>query len=228
MPIRVRFLKAKINDSLKALTAKIIFASAKTVDQMIIRNTEQMEVMAKDIIFTAFETSPTFSSLLSGKLKADFGLTDELAFNAKNEIVSHIVNNIKIQYNLKSSKDIKAGKGIFGSFDLVLKPDPDFYEKIKSGSYISNGAYVRKYGLDGKIDWLEWLLTRGTEIVIAGFEVKYGRLDNSRSQLALMIEGDSFRVDPEFAGTIEDNFVTRTIESVIPQITQNISKMAIR
>lgn len=223
MPARVRFL-----DSLKSLTAKIIFASSKAVDQMIVRNTEQIEVMAKDLIFTAFEMSPTFSSLLSGKLKVDFGLTDELAFNAKNEIISHIVYNIKVQYNLKSKKNINVGEGIFGSFSLLLTPDPNFYEKIKSGSYISNGAYVRKYGLDGKIDWLEWLLTRGTEIVIADFEVKYGNFKNSRSQLALMQEGGAFRVDPEFAGTLEDNFITRTIESVIPQIRQNISKMVLR
>lgn len=223
MKARVQFL-----DPLKTLTAKIIFASSQAVDKMIVRNTEPIEIMAKDIIFTAFEMSPTFSSLLSGKLKADFGLTDQLAVNAKNEIISHIVNNIRVQYNLRSQKNIKVGQGVFGSFFLVLMPDPNFYEKIKSGSYISNGAYVRKYGLDGNIDWLEWLLTRGTEIVIADFEVKYGNFKNSRSQLALMQEGGAFRVDPEFAGTLEDNFITRTIESVIPQIRQNISKMALR
>ena len=67
---------------------------------------------------------------------------------------------------------------------------------------------------------MEWLLLRGTEVVIEDAFVIYKDRPNSRSGMAIMAESDSrvFRVDPQYAGTENDNFVINTINDLLPEI----------
>jgi hypothetical protein len=69
------------------------------------------------------------------------------------------------------------------------------------------------------VDWLEWLLTRGTQVVIGDFwlfEHARGSTRSGGSSIMRRIENiprEPFRVDPNFSGTIDDNFITRAIQS---------------
>ena len=70
-------------------------------------------------------------------------------------------------------------------------------------------------------------MTRGTEVVVEGFEVvstaSYD--DRSRSGGGFMLQtGGAFRVAPEFAGTAGDNFVSRAIIANGPNIRKIIQE----
>ena len=62
------------------------------------------------------------------------------------------------------------------------------------------------------LPWLEWLLTAGNAIVIAGYSVEYGNFQTSRTGGAIMEPVGFFKVDSQFSGTPENNFITRAIE----------------
>ena len=59
------------------------------------------------------------------------------------------------------------------------------------------------------------MLLKGNAIIIKNYEVKFGPSPKSRSGDALMIQSSSsWRVPPEFAGTIKDNWTTRALNRI--------------
>jgi hypothetical protein len=160
-------------------------------------------------------SSGTTQSILNGKLRSDFGLTYTAAQIAVNSIISHVIDNIKvsIKYSYKGAN--------IAIFSLDLLPlGMDKLSQLPEGNYISSG----KYG-GGDVTWLTWLLTRGTTVVIGDFYVFEGISGTSRSNESVMQRGRSgFRVEPGFAGTENDNFVTRALDPIIPEIRDEVFK----
>lgn len=200
--------RIQIIDSTREIRRRILFELAPQVDAAFKKAGPKITTQVKALLRERLLTSETMISLLSGKLKADFGLTNQRASSAAIEIVEAVVSQMHTGYN----KTKHGADNLTWSIYVHLTPSIDYVlQRVSDGSYLSRG---------GDVDWLEWLLTRGSEIVIGDFQVEYGRFSffRSRSGEAIMVEGDSFRVDPEFAGTIEDNFITRTIQGASEEI----------
>lgn len=186
--------------------------------------TQSVNVEISDIISRVLFGSATVNDLLNGKLKDDFGLTGNLVTTAIQNIINHISQNI----------EIKLEQG-FGNTAVVVKVNilPGDLGKITSvpgGSYVSYGIYG-----GGNVDWLEWLLTRGTQVVIGKFWLfphATGRTRSGGSSIMKPIKGkkarDPFRVDPNHAGTSQDNFITRALEPVFYDILNLVAAATVR
>ena len=76
---------------------------------------------------------------------------------------------------------------------------------------------------NGDLHWLDWLLTRGDEIIVADYYYNPAT-GIGRSRLGNMKQGGFFRVPPQYSGTTTDNFVTRALNgnNQINQITDII------
>jgi hypothetical protein len=189
---------------------KIVFA----VDRQI--NAKMNKVLAKiasdvkpkisEITLSALNESTTVNSLLYGKLKDDFGLFGNIVNTTINNIISIISDGIEVKLN-RSNKSAS-----IVSTSLKILPYKDF-SKIVS---VAGGSVPSKRG---DVDWLEWLLTRGTEVVIGDFWLfpyAKGRTKSGGTSIMREIQTvarPAFRVDPNFAGTEDDNFITRAIQS---------------
>ena len=77
------------------------------------------------------------------------------------------------------------------------------------------GSTVNYTSTEGKqvtIPWLDWLLTEGDRILVSGFSLELGQ-GLGRSWGGRMVEAPigSWRIEPQYAGTLTDNFVTRAL-----------------
>ena len=63
----------------------------------------------------------------------------------------------------------------------------------------------------------------GDKIIITEFEVEY-KDGSGRSGLASMSEGGTFRVNPSFSGTEENNFITRAFRGSDDKISRIIKR----
>lgn len=119
-----------------------------------------------------------------------------------------------------SLRKLPARKNDFGGFSIVILKDgiQDLFS-LPYASYQSKG---------GQVDWLEWLLTAGTSEVVSNYKVLYGEFSrSSRTGEAIMVPSKrgGFRFEPEYAGTIDDNWITRSLnrlESRISNIFEEI------
>ena len=180
--------------------ATVQFLAAKPIDRILTKARPAIQNRISNLLRTAIEASETIQSLKDGKLQIDFGLTDSAASAATADIVNAVVSSIKVFFK-KSRRGKTLGK-------LVIQIDPATVSAVVQAS--PHGIYNSN---EHQITWLDWLMTKGTQVVVEDFEVVSTDYDDrSRSGGGLMLPtGGVFRVDPEFAGTAGDNFITRAI-----------------
>ena len=194
--------------------ATVQFLVAPKVDKILTKARPAIQNRISHLLRTAIETSQTIQSLKGGKLQVDFGLTDGAASAATADIVNAVVSSVNVFFQ-KSRRGKTLG-------NLVIQIDPATVSAIVQtsphGIYDSNGH---------QITWLDWLMTRGTQVINEDFEVvsTVDYDDRSRSGGGFMLPtGGVFRVDPEFAGTAGDNFITRAIIANGPNIRRIIQE----
>tara|TARA_R110002126_G_scaffold145984_7_gene291920 strand:+ start:7534 stop:8184 length:651 start_codon:yes stop_codon:yes gene_type:complete len=194
--------------------ATVQFLVAPKVDKLLVKAKPAIQNQISHLLRIAIQGSATVQDLKNGQLRVDFGLTDDAAASAVVDIVNAVLSSINVFFK-KSQRGKTLGT-------LVIQIDPATVsaavETSSIGSYLSDGY---------KITWLDWLMTRGTEVVVEGFEVvstaSYD--DRSRSGGGFMLQtGGAFRVAPEFAGTAGDNFVSRAIIANGPNIRKIIQE----
>lgn len=152
------------------------------------------------LLETQIKNTPEYDALVAGDLAAIFGLTDTL------RILSKIIEAVKNSIIIEVEPVVITAAGLKGGIKVsALKDDFSEVLSLPQSSYKSDG---------GQVDWLEWLLTAGDSVVIADFDVSFGRsFVGSRTDLAIMSKSAvGFRVPPEYSGTLTNNWLTRALE----------------
>ena len=168
----------------------------------------------KPTIRQAIESQPEYQSLIGGELKYQLGIPDKSIVDS---IVDIWVNNINVE-----NKPIKIqGSSLSGGFVISLLVS-DYSDVLSSAS-----SSITDTNTGSVIPWLEWLLIRGGDILIADYAVKIGPNPRSRTGMAIMVSsfGENYRIPAQYAGTENNNWVYRAIsqidESTIKNIIQN-------
>ena len=156
--------------------------------------------------------SETYASLVGGTLRADFGLDDSEIANLPNVVYSLI--SVEVNF-----KDAVGHKGKLGNelrvFEMQVGIVPKFNTSYGRKAIHNAIVGAQYYSNEHLIDWLTWLLFGGVEVMVEDYKVTYlpGR---GRSEMAVMRGPNgyhTFEVDPEFAGTPNNNWVTRILDA---------------
>jgi hypothetical protein len=163
----------------------------------------------EQIVITSIKNAPEYSSLVSGDLRAEFGLPD--SESRVNNIIE-FWKNIRIKYNRVK---IKNNSTLSGSFTLSMIPS-DFSDVIN----LPSASFTTEKG--SQLNWLQWLLLFGNQTIIKDYEIKLGPNPNSRTGLAVMkgVISGKWSVPAEFAGTENNNWITRAIDSAESDINK--------
>jgi hypothetical protein len=190
----------KITSGIKKIEKDINRALARDLDVRIGKNRNKVLRAIKTSSIVWLESQPEIISLRQtsapGSLSSIFGINEGDADSIVNQIIQAISESI----NLNIGKSNQFSKTL-----IELNFQPKDFNNLLSIS----GTKTLIEG--GSIPWLEWLLTKGDAIIISGYYYK-PFLNKGRSGGGLMIPGGVFRVPPEFSGTVENNFITRTFE----------------
>ena len=160
----------------------------------------------KELVALSLREEPEYQSLLSGRLKAEFGLSDT---NMVDNIIDKLVSTIDVSRPTVSYNKI----GLVGGFTITMMKSDDMNGLIFTdiASVISNNGQ--------HLPWLQWLLLEGNNAIVKNFDVKMGSYSQSRSGMAIMVSSrDNWRVPPEFVGTISNNWTTRAIDRIEDKI----------
>lgn len=199
--------RIQIIESTSSISAKVLFEVAEQVDKKMRKATPQINLRVGELIEVRIRATPHVKSLISGQLQADFGLNIGEAEEAIESLLFVVKRSVKVNLGMRTKGAWSMSVSILPEgFSDVLK-GIGTYQSPRSGEFIP---------------WMEWLLTKGTTIIYDDFFVAKGEFRTSRSGFALMFpsgeSGKMFRVDPNFAGTADDNFVVNTIASLLPEI----------
>lgn len=198
----------KLLDSIQEIEKKINKASSEVINQRINKSLQLIKNNVKSIASNYILDQPEIQSLYGGYLQGAFGKIN--APSSAESIRLSVLNSISVVLD-KFSPSLK------GSLSVNIQPN-DFLNLLS----LSQGHTIYQ---GGDLHWLNWLLTRGDEIIIVDYYYDpQGGV--GRTGLGNMKDGGAFRVPPEFSGTIENNFITRALtnDSIIKDINSIIEK----
>jgi hypothetical protein len=190
---------------------KILNAMQDIINNAIDNTIKILQKNIKNLIIDALKSEPEYSSLINGELKREFGISDTSNVDTA---IDTIASSVKISKNTIKINNA----GLSGGIEISIINNQDYGGALSdySGKVIDND---RGYSLP----WLEWLLLKGNQIIVKNYEVKLGSNPRSRSGDAIMIASSSnWRVPPQFAGTIKDNWTTRALSMIETKISNLI------
>lgn len=199
----------RLLDNSKSIQDKILNAMLPEVQKMMDRGILKIKSNLPNIVRRAIENSEEYQSLQSGKLKYEFGID-----NVDSKLASLLtVWSTNISYNYQ--KPFIRTNTIGGSFSAsMIRAD---FSDVLYADFAAVVDTVRGYTLP----WLEWLLLEGNKTIIKDYAVKFGPNRASRTGYAIMQSSKtSWKVPSEFAGTLNDNWITRALDRAEPEIQQ--------
>ena len=150
----------------------------------------------------------------SGTLNAEVGLPAGQASSAADAIVEAVLESLDVTFK-------RFDTNLSGGLSIGIQPE-DFQNILGIGQ----ATIITEKGQ--KLDWLQWLLESGNRIIIRDYDIAYGSYGRrSRSgQGSIMVKTGKggWKMPSQYAGTIEDNFVTRAFEGREEDIARIISK----
>tara|TARA_B100002019_G_scaffold65741_1_gene56455 strand:- start:8727 stop:9365 length:639 start_codon:yes stop_codon:yes gene_type:complete len=201
-----------ILESEAEISKRILKALLPQVDKHFKKAFLRCENQINDIVMNAIVSNRTYSSLVSGQLKTEFGLD-----NASGRLSEILTFWRKITVDYKKPKIVQ--DQIKASFSLSMIKS-DYSDVLKT-----SGATVNTEK-GSKLEWLEWLLLFGDKTIVKEYEIKLGPNPKSRSGGGIMINSKNGRwsVPPAFAGTAKKNWITEAIDSVEDDIMALLTK----
>ena len=189
---------------LKALLPQITDYMDKGIN---IVKTELPEIIKLSIL-----ASPEYDSILAGSLKYEFGIID--SSSKLNGLINIWTNNLVINYDRPKI----SGSQIKSKFSANMITSN--YTDVLGTDYAVMTDESRGYSLP----WLQWLLLDGNQTIIDSSSIVFGNNKFSRTGYAIMVPGGGWKVPAAFAGTANDNWITRAITNASSQIISLLNK----
>lgn len=167
-----------------------------------------------DIIIQSIVSQPEYDSLISGSLRSEFGIPDA------SSRISDILNTIRSGAGVVKKGPSVVGSRISGSIKFQMIRS-DFQDLLSLGS----STFTTEKG--SELKWLQWLLLEGDSVIISDNRFVSGPSKYSRTGSGIMQEssGAFWRVPPEFAGNIKNNWITRAIDDASSEINRAIENL---
>lgn len=184
----------------------------KQIDIAINKSIPNISQEIKNLVAEALRSQPEYASLMTGTLKAEFGIFSSSSIQS---VINGLIETLQVtKDNIKISNN-----GLSGGFKLTMMKSDDLNGLIYAdfASVIDDDGYV--------LPWLQWLLLEGQSIIVKNYEVFYTKSASSRSGMALMKPSkSSWKVPAQFSGTEKNNWTTRSINSIEDNIYAIIQK----
>ena len=170
-----------------------------------------IEETMQELAYFWVGNQPELEALRSGTLSGHFGLKAGEGQNEVANIVDAIVGSIKIKL---TPVKVKGKSSLSGGLTIYIQQS-DF-----SNIYAAVAPVLTAQG--ASLNWIQWLLERGNDIIVEGFHIEWGNFGRS-GQARMKVEG-AWRVPPEYSGIADDNFITRAFEDKEAQIGRLIEE----
>lgn len=204
----------KLVESISQIQDLILDNLLSMVEPVIQKSIPDIQRKIIELVISRIKAEPEYQALINGQLRLEFGIPNSVG------VVDDIINTWATNIVLDQKPFRKTRSGINGSFAInMIKSD---FEDVLS----SPAAIVYDTSSGAELPWLKWLLLDGSKILVRNHYVKIGPNKNSRTGMAIMAESKSqnWRVPAEYAGTKNNNWITRALSDIDNQISDIIEK----
>tara|TARA_Y100000004_G_C8821874_1_gene372273 strand:- start:81 stop:710 length:630 start_codon:yes stop_codon:yes gene_type:complete len=190
----------------------VLNALADELNSFFTKRVQRAMDPVRQAVRAALRKSNTIIELSSGaKLRGALGIPS--GQDPTTSIIEAVANSAMI-----IPKPIKVQQKSFsGGFSINVQPEN--FSNLLNQSF---GSVTTKKA--AKLPWLNWLLTRGSSIIVADYGVKYSPGSGRSGHAKMQLKGTPFSIDPVHSGTIANNFVSRALEEDADNIIKAIMR----
>jgi len=208
-------IKLLENDAL--ISYRITAGIARDMNSKLIGGKEKLRSDIINLVGVWVRSQPEMISIGlsyndSTSLAGHFGLPYGTGRGAVEAIVSSIQSSTVVEIH-KIDDKLRGG--------LIVKVQPTNYVNLMM---MPEGHVRTKKGAD--LHRMHWLLEKGNTTIVMDYSYT-PQGGSGRSRVGLMKSGGAWRVPPEFAGTAEDNFITRAFEGKERDLASLFNKIMI-
>lgn len=162
-----------------------------------------------NIFYQALINSETYAALMDNwGLQGDLGVYPAYVMQTT-KLISEMINVETIPPRSRDLGGVRVTL-VRGNLEPILNSPLAQYETAKGET----------------IPWLEWLLTAGSNVLVADYlvDAEFNPGDYSRTGALIMFprKGSNFSISPAYAGTINDNWITRAANAALPEIEKTL------
>lgn len=191
-------LRIVLSESDREIEKKINRAIAQEMNLRIRKNNGKVATKIKQAIPAWIRTRPEILSLLSegtpNSLNSQLGLLPNQAVVAVDDIINSVAASLEVDIRQIDDK-------LKGRVEFSIQP-----ESFRNLLGLSSGTVVDG---DDVLPWLRWLLLEGSSTIVYGYN--YTPDLSGRSGGGTMESGGVWRIPPQYAGDLRDNFITRAL-----------------
>lgn len=195
-------IEVTLKEDNAAFKSKVYGAISKYINSLLFRKRAAILRDIRAIVPKWIRSQPEMQELMFnngvGSLAAQLGLVYGTGEEAVEAIVVAMTNSIAIDITKVDAKSLRGG--------VKLKFMPATFQELL---LIPEGHVITDEGQD--LHWLSWLLMEGFKVIVVGYKFNFKRA--GRSQGGYMNKGGVWRIPPQYAGTPNDNFVTRALNN---------------
>ena len=163
--------------------------------------TEAIEIALQTLVKLRLYEAPEVDSLASGELRHQFGLVD--GASRISNIIDMWAESVEVRY--------VSGFGKLGGISISMG-DNDYSRALS----MSEAEFTTEKGVS--LEWLRWLLLEGDTRIVNRYQFQSGRRGRAGGGIMVSRQRASWGVPSQFAGTDNDNFATRALESMQDEI----------
>ena len=163
--------------------------------------TESIEIALQSLVKFRLSTAPEVDSLASGALRHQFGLVD--GASRISNIIDMWAESVEVRY--------VQGIGELGGISINMG-DNDYSMALS----MPEAEFTTENG--SSLEWLRWLLLEGDTRIVNNYQFQSGRRGRAGGGIMISRQSASWGVPSQFAGTDNNNFATRALESMQDEI----------
>ena len=163
--------------------------------------TEAIEIALQTLVKLRLYEAPEVDSLASGELRHQFGLVD--GASRISNIIDMWAESVEVRY--------VSGFGKLGGISISMG-DNDFSRALS----MPEAEFTTEKGTS--LEWLRWLLLEGDTRIVNRYQFQSGRRGRAGGGIMVSRQRASWGVPSQFAGTDNNNFATRALESMQDEI----------
>ena len=203
-----RKVRIVLTDKTPVIQKRINRALAEKINTLLAQKKGKLRDKLRAMVRQWLSVQPEMVALRTGgkgSLPSQLGLRAGTENSITNKIIDSIADTTHIDFK-KVDSNFRGG-------GIILKCQVESFSNLLS---IPEG-FVQDNELVGNLHWLRWLLEEGHKPIIKGYH--YEPVTGwGRSRGGIMSEGEFWRVSPQYAGTPENNFVTKALSNKQKQI----------
>lgn len=206
-------MSVRFNQTLGQMNKEIIGLFLKEIGKDFNKSISIIQKSLPGLIANIVRSAPEYTSLVGGDLKYELGIPD-----AATKIDQMIrVWSSNITYKISPPTDVKGKIKAKFSAEIFKADFSDILGTDYAQVYDQAGGY--------NLPWFQWLVLDGGVKLIPEHEVKYVSSSRSRTGGALMVRGAGWGIVQTYAGTIADNWITRSIRSNDSEILNLLTRV---